>query len=150
MNDSIDRSILKVLQNNGRISHVELAQQIGLSSPAVHTRIKKMEKAGYIDKYAAILNPEKLNFELLCFISIGIQLHQSDQLNSFIEAITQMPEIMECYNVTGEYDYLIKVIVPNRKGLQVLVEYLTRIPGVSRLYTRIVIDELKATTELPI
>jgi len=150
MNDPIDIAILKILQDNGRISNVEIAQQINLSSPAVHTRIKKMERAGLIKSYAAILNPEKLLFKLTCFISIGVQLHQADQLTGFRKSIVAMPEVMECYNITGEYDYLIKVVVPNRKGLQVLVEELTRITGVSRLYTRIVIDELKSTTALPL
>jgi DNA-binding Lrp family transcriptional regulator len=150
MLDQLDKEILKLLQNEGRISNVELSQRINLSSPAIHTRIKRMEKAGVIKQYAALLNQEMIDYEMLCFISISVQIHQARELANFKDSIIKMPEILECYNVTGEYDYLVKVVVKNRQGLQKIIEKITKIPGVSRMYTRLSIDELKSTTNLPL
>lgn len=150
MIDPLDKKILGILQKEGRISNVEMSKRIHLSSPAIHTRMKRLEKKGVIRYYAAVLDQEKLDYEMLCFISVSIQHHQSRQLEFFINTITKMSEVLECHNVTGEYDYLLKVLVKNRKGLQEVVEKITKIPGVSRLYTRLSIDELKTTTEIPL
>ena len=105
---------------------------------------------GAINHYATILDRGTFDFELLCFISVSIRLHQKKEMASFKSIILNMPEVLECYNVTGEYDYLLKVVLKNRVDLQNIIEKITSIPGVSKLYTRLAIDEIKNTTILPI
>jgi len=149
--DDLDRAILKILQEEGRISHVELAGRVNLSPPAVHGRIKRLEQRGLISQYVALLNREALGYDMLCFINVSLQLHQFEKIEQFKESIRQMPEVLECHHLTGEYDYLLKVVVRNRKELQqFVVNKLTPIPGVARLLTSLVFDQIKSTTALPV
>lgn len=148
--DETDKAILQILQSEARISNVSLAARINLSPPATHARIKRLEVQGYIRKYAALLDREKVGNEMLCFISVSIQIHQSKEIKKFRENITLVPEVIECYNVTGEYDYLLKVVIKNHKHLEKLIGQITVIPGVSQLYTRLVMAEVKETTAIPL
>ncbi len=149
--DEIDKGILRILQNNGRISNVDLAQQINLSPPATHARIKRLEKNGFVSGYVALLEREKIGYDMLCFINISLQMHQPEEVARFRTAIESMPEVMECYHVTGEFDYLLKVAIHNRKDLErFLVDQLTPVPGVARIYTSLVLTEIKATTAYPL
>ena len=151
MLDSLDKAILQVLQTDGRISNVELANRVNLSPPAIHTRIKRLELQGYIRQYVALLDREQIGFDMLCFINVSLQLHQFEHVDSFRAAIQDMPEVLECHHLTGEYDYLLKVIVRNRKELQnFVVGRLTPIHGVARIHTSLVFDEIKCTTALPL
>lgn len=151
MLDTIDIAILQELQNDGRISNVELAERINLSPPATHARLKRLDEQGYIQDYVALLDQEKLGFDMMCFISVSLQLHQPEELENFRAIINDIPEVLECFHVTGEFDYLLKVIIQNRKDLQrFVVNQLTPIPGVARIYTSLVLSELKSTTELPL
>lgn len=137
------------LQKNGRISHVELSRIVNLSPPAIHTRIKRLEQQGYIDRYAALVNRELVGYEMLCFISVSLQVHQLDQVENFRRRVTEMPEVLECYHLTGEYDYLLKVAVYNQKSLQqFLMDKLTPIPGIGRIHTSLVLTEIKHSTVL--
>ncbi|MCL4875746.1 MAG: Lrp/AsnC family transcriptional regulator [Anaerolineae bacterium] len=147
--DELDRAILLELQKNGRISHVELSRIVNLSPPAIHTRIKRLEQQGYIDCYAALVNRELVGYEMLCFISVSLQVHQLDQVENFRRRVTEMPEVLECYHLTGEYDYLLKVAVYNQKSLQqFLMDKLTPIPGIGRIHTSLVLTEIKHSTVL--
>lgn len=147
--DELDRAILLELQKNGRISHVELSRIVNLSPPAIHTRIKRLEQQGYIDRYAALVNRELVGYEMLCFISVSLQVHQLDQVENFRRCVTEMPEVLECYHLTGEYDYLLKVAVYNQKSLQqFLMDKLTPIPGIGRIHTSLVLTEIKHSTVL--
>lgn len=147
--DELDRAILLELQKNGRISHVELSRIVNLSPPAIHTRIKRLEQQGYIDHYAALVNRELVGYEMLCFISVSLQVHQLDQVENFRRRVTEMPEVLECYHLTGEYDYLLKVAVYNQKSLQqFLMDKLTPIPGIGRIHTSLVLTEIKHSTVL--
>ena len=149
--DDLDRAILQELQADGRISNVELARRINLSPPATLARVKSLEEQGVIHKYTALLDAEKLGFELLCFIHIGLQLHQPEQVNSVREAIHGLPQVLECHHVTGEYDYLLKVVARGRKDLERFVlEQLTPIKGIARIHTSLVLTEVKSTTVLPV
>ncbi len=147
----LDVAILRELQSDGRISNVELAHRVHLSPPATHARVKRLEKEGYIRQYGATLDREKAGFDLLCFIQITIQLHQPQQVEKFRTLVRQMPEVLECHHITGEYDYLLKVALRNRKDLErFVVKQLTPIPGVARIHTSLVLSEIKATTALPL
>ena len=150
LNES-DWAILQEVQRDGRISNVELANRIQLSPAATHTRLKRLEKNAYIRRYVALLDAEKLGFDMTCFVNISLSLHQVEELESFRVIINEMPQVLECYHVTGEFDYLLKVVVRNRKDLQrFVVQELTPIHGVARIYTSLVLSEVKTTTALPI
>ncbi len=147
--DDTDKAILTELQTDSSISNVELARRISLSPPAVHARIKRLEELGYVRQYAAILDREKVGYDILCLITVTLEVHHMQNINLFRDAIAQMPEVLECYFITGEYDYLIKVAVHSRKELErFLMENLTPIPGIARISTSIVLTEIKYTTSL--
>ena len=149
--DGLDKSLLRALQTDGRLSNVQLARKISLSPPATHARLKQLEKDGYIRQYTAVVDREKAGYDLLCFIHIAMQMHQFEQVDKFRKLIQKMPEVLECHHITGEYDYLLKVVLRNRKDLErFVVDRLTPIPGVSRIHTSLVFTEVKSTTALPL
>ncbi|HMZ08928.1 MAG TPA: Lrp/AsnC family transcriptional regulator [Anaerolineales bacterium] len=149
--DELDKALLRELQTDGRLTNVELARRISLSPPATLTRLKRLEKDGYIRNYAAIIDREKAGYDLLCFIHIGMQTHQFEQVENFRKLVQDMPEVLECHHITGEYDYLLKVVFRSRKELErFAVNRLTPIPGVSRIHTSLVFTEVKSTTALPL
>jgi DNA-binding Lrp family transcriptional regulator len=149
--DDLDRAILQTLQTDGRISNVDLSERVNLSPPAIHARLKRLEQRGYIRQYVALLDREKVGYDMLCFIHVSLQLHQSEQVENFRQVIQALPEVLECHHLTGEYDYLLKVAARNRKDLErFVVCCLTPIPGVARIHTSLVLSEIKATTALPL
>jgi len=151
MLDPTDKLILQILQEEGRLSNAELARRVNLSPPATHARLRRLEEDGYIRQYAALLDRERTGFDMLCFVQISLQLHQPQQVEAVRAAIREMPEVLECHHVTGEYDYLLKVVIHNRKDLERFVlERLTPVPGVARIHTSLVLTEVKATTALPV
>ena len=150
MLDEIDHQILTLLQDDGRISNAELARRIDLSPPATYMRVKSLEEQGYVRRYVALLEPEKVGYDLMCFVQVTLQLHSMEQIQIFRQVIQGMSEVLECHHVTGEYDYLLKVVLRNRKELEVfLLERLTPVPGVARIHTSMVLSEVKYTTALP-
>ena len=150
MLDDIDKALLRSLQADGRLSNVELARKVNLSPPATHTRLKRLERDGYIRQYAAIVDREKAGYDLLCLILIGVQMHQVEQVEKFREATRKMPEVLECHHITGEYDYLLKEALKNRKDLErFVVDKITSI-GVARVHTSLVLAEVKSTMVLPL
>lgn len=149
--DEIDIVILRELQADSSVSNVELARRIDLSAPATHTRVKRLEQLGFIKRYTAILDYEKLGYDMLCFIFVSLQMHQIDKVQNFRDEMLKLPEVLECHFVTGEYDYIIKVAVHSRQDLQrFLMDRLTPIPAVAQIHTHIVLDEVKSTTALPL
>ena len=149
--DDLDKAILEQLQADGRMSNAELARRINLSPPATHARVRQLEKRGYISQYAALLDRERSGYDMLCFVHMSLQLHQQENIDRVRTAINQMPEVLECYHVTGEFDYLLKVVIRNRKDLErFLMDRLTPISGVARFNTSLVLTEVKSTTALPL
>ena len=149
--DNLDKAILRELQTDGRVSNAELARRVNLSPPAIHARLRRLEEQGFIRQYAALLDREKVGYDMLCFVNMNLQLHQQEQMETVRAAILAIPEVLECYSLTGEYDYLLKVAIRNRKDLERFVmHHLTQIPGVHQVHTSIVLTELKSTTALPI
>jgi DNA-binding Lrp family transcriptional regulator len=128
-----------------------LARRVNLSPPAIHARLKRLEEQGFIRQYVALLDREKVGYDMLCFVNMNLQLHQQEQIDTVRAAILDIPEVLECYSLTGEYDYLLKVAIRNRKDLERFVmHHLTKISGVHQVHTSIVLTELKSTTALPI
>lgn len=149
--DDIDRDMLQILQEQGRISNAELARQVNLSPPAVHSRLKRLETLGFIQKYAALLDREKVGYDILCFVHVSLLAHQHEHIVRFREATLKMPEVLECHHITGEYDYLLKVVIRNRSDLErFVVNQLTPLSGVARLHTSLVLSEVKSSTVMPI
>jgi DNA-binding Lrp family transcriptional regulator len=149
--DTLDKSVLRALQLDGRLSNVELAQKVSLSPPAALNRLRRLEKDGYIRRYTAVVDREKAGYDLLCFVHISLQMHQLEQVEKFRKLMRQMPEVLECHHITGEYDYLLKVALRNSKDMErFVVDRLTPIHGVSRIHTSLVLTEVKSTTALPL
>lgn len=149
--DEIDRTLLTLLQTDARLSLAELARRVDLSPPGIQKRLKKLEECGVIQQYALLVNRESVGFDMLCFVQVTLQRHEPTAVTGFRHAISQMPEVLECYHLTGEYDYLLKVVVRNRRHLeQFLLETLTPVPGMDKIRTSLVLSELKATTAVPI
>ncbi|HEU5013444.1 MAG TPA: Lrp/AsnC family transcriptional regulator, partial [Roseiflexaceae bacterium] len=111
--DDKDRAILNLLQREGRISNADLARRVGLSQPATFARVRRLEQDGYICGYAAQLNREKLGYGMMCYVHVSQQLHQRRELEKLREALLDMPEVLECVFVTGEFDFLLKVVLRN-------------------------------------
>lgn len=147
--DQLDRTILEELQVNGRISVADLGRKIHLSPPAVYQRIKRLERAGVIRRYVALINREAAGYDVLCFIRVSIQPHSKEQLENFEKVINSLPAVLECYRTVGNSDVLLKVIVHDNKELDRFIsEHLMTIPGVERIDTSIVLHEMKSTTAL--
>ncbi|MEB1809611.1 MAG: Lrp/AsnC family transcriptional regulator [Bacillaceae bacterium] len=147
--DKVDIQILDILQKHAHVSNAEIARRVNLSSPAVHTRIKRLENEGYISQQVAILNPEKLGFDLLCFVFISSNIHHSEKLDVLEEAFRQMPEVLECHCLTGEYDYLLKVANKDRRDLQTFIRKLNKL-GITKIQTSLGLREIKYSSVLPI
>jgi DNA-binding Lrp family transcriptional regulator len=149
--DEIDDAILRELQVDGRLSNADLARRIGLSQAATHGRVRRLERDGIIDRYVALVDREQAGFDLLCFVSVGLRAHGHDDVERFREAVIAAPEVLEVHHVTGEYDYVLRVALRNRRDLErFLVDRLNTISGIARIQTSVVVREVKRSTALPI
>ncbi len=149
--DKLDWQLLALLQTNARVTNTELARKLGLSPPGLYKRLKKLETQGVVRQYVALLNPEALGLDLLCFVSVSLAHHRRDLRRKFRDAMRSMPEVLECHFLTGEVDYVVKLVVANHTELEkFLFEKLMSIQGVDRVRTSIVVNEIKASTALPL
>jgi Lrp/AsnC family leucine-responsive transcriptional regulator len=145
--DQLDYAILRELQVNGRISVADLARKIHLSAPAVHQRIKRLERAGVIQQYVALLNRETIGYDLLCFVRVSLQPHTRENLDALEAAMLANALVLECYRTAGNADILLKIAVQNHRELDDFVGgYLARLPGVDRIETSLVMGEVKTST----
>lgn len=147
--DDLDLQILDILQKGAQVSNSEIAKRVNLSPPATHARIKRLENEGYINQHVAILNQEKLGFDLLSFIFISTNIHQADKLEILEKELAAMPEVLECHCLTGEYDYILKVANKDRRELESFIRKLNRL-GITRIQTSLALREIKYSTVLPI
>jgi DNA-binding Lrp family transcriptional regulator len=149
--DALDRRLLAALQEDGRRSSAELARELDLSGAGLQKRLRKLEQRGVIGRYAAVVNRHAVGLDLLCFIHIMLAHHRPDSIRRFPDRIREMPEVLECHFLTGEFDYLLKVVVASHDALErFLFERLMKVPGVDRIRTSIVVKEVKSTTSLPL
>ena len=148
--DELDRAILRELQENARITNADLARKIHLSQPAVHNRIKKLEKRGIIRRYTAQLDAEIIGYDLICFLQIrtdGAPQH----LRCIQETVADLPQVQECHHLTGEYDVLIKVVVKHRQQLEAFIhEHISPLNGIQQLQTNVVLSEFKNSGDIPL
>jgi len=151
MLDALDQRILDELQKDARISNAELARRVNLSPPATHARVKRLEEKETIQQYVALLDRQRTGYDMLCFVRVSLQLHDLAQVIGFHEAVRKIPEVLECHHVTGDYDYLLKVVAHNTEDLEnFLVNRLTPIPGIAQIHTSLVLREVKNSTILPL
>jgi Lrp/AsnC family leucine-responsive transcriptional regulator len=149
--DRYDKMILAALQRDGRISNVQLAQEVSLSESATLRRVRALEEEGLIDRYAALLNQNKAGLPGNVFVQIGLHREVESDLSAFEEAVRNVPEVMECYLMTGEFDYLLRVVVADMADFErIHKESLTRLPGVARVNSSFGIRTVQRKTELPL
>ena len=149
--DATNRKILEILQDNGAITNSDLAGLIGLSAASTLERVKKLEKNGFITQYVALVDPEKVGKGLTAFMEISIADHSSEALQVFLDAISTIPEILECHHITGEKDYILKVVTEDVQSYEKLaVEKVAKIPHIGRVNTMIVLSTKKQLTAIPL
>jgi len=145
----IDRRILRVLQDDARTSYVDLAEQVGLSTTPCKERIKRMEREGVIRGYQAILNPQYLDAGLVVFVQIRLNRTSQDIFEEFKTSAYGLPEVQECYLVSGNFDYLIKARVADMAAYrEFLGETLLTLPGVQESTSYVVMEQVKETLAL--
>jgi len=149
--DQIDRKILRFLQGHGRASNLELAEAVGLSPAQCHRRHRRLEEQGVIAHYETHLNAARLGLSVVAFIHVAMEKGHIRDLKKFTDVIVALPEILECYSVTGDFDYVIKVVAHDLKSLsQFLMDTLMRLPGVNSVRSSVCLDEIKCTSSLPL
>ena len=149
--DGFDRRIIDQLQRNGRISNVDLAKAVGLSPSPCLRRVRYLEDAGIIDRYVAILNQSSAGFSLSVFVQVTLERQVETALETFERIIAQRPEVMEAYLMTGDSDYLLRIVVPDVSDYVVfLKDHLTRIPGVASIKSSFALNRVKYETALPL
>lgn len=150
--DDYDRQILRVLQQDGRISNQDLACRIGLSPSPCLRRLRTLEESGLITGYRALLDAKKLGLSLMALIHISMDQHTPERFSNFEEKIAQIPEVLECLLITGQdADYQLKVVVRDMDGYQeLLLNRITRITGVSGVHSSFVLRRVVDKTALPL
>jgi DNA-binding Lrp family transcriptional regulator len=149
--DRYDRLILDALQKDGRISNVQLANLVSLSESACLRRVRALEESGIIGRYAALLSQPKVGLSGNVFVHIGLHREEESELAAFEDAVRNIPEVMECYLMTGEFDYLLRVVVSDMADFERLHrDALTRLPGVARVNSSVAIRTVQKKTELPL
>ena len=142
--DKVDLQILRTLQENARLTTKELAAQVSLSSTPVFERLNRLEREGYIKKYIAVLDADKLNQGFVVFCNVKLRRMNKDIAMEFTRIIQNIPEVTECYNISGSYDYLLKIHAPNMKYHQeFIINVLGTIDSLGSLESMFVMDEVK-------
>lgn len=149
--DVIDRKILQTLQREARISNVDLAKRVHLSPTPCFERVRRLEEAGYIERYVALLNPKKLGMGLLAFVEVSLDKTNPTAFDRFRSTVAGMVEVQECHMVAGGFDYLLKVRITDMEAYRrFLGDRISALPGVNRTHTYFVMEETKATQEVTI
>ena len=147
--DSIDIDILRCLQENARLTTKELAARVNLTTTPVFERLKRLERGGFIKKYVAVLDAEKLNMGFVVFCSVKLKQMNREVAQAFISVIKDIPQVVECYNISGEYDYMLKIHSPNMKYYnEFIINVLGTIDAIGSILSSFVMDEIKNTHAL--
>ncbi|HNQ27275.1 MAG TPA: Lrp/AsnC family transcriptional regulator [Aquaticitalea sp.] len=149
--DAIDKKLLKLIQEDSSQTNKALSIKLNLSVTAVYERIKKLEKEGVISKYVALVQKEKAHKAFVVFCHIKLLQHTQDYVIKFENEVRYLAEVLECYHISGEYDYLLKVIVSDMEAFrEFMVNKLTTISHIGSTHSMFVINEVKHTTAIPI
>lgn len=153
--DKLDRSILRRLQENGRETYDVIGEQVGLSPSAVLRRVKRLEEAGVIERYVALVPPEKVGLGLTAYLNVRLEksteIHKRNPMDAFKQSVQNWPEVVECASLTGDMDYLLRVVVSDMQHYsRFIMETLLKHPSVADCKTSFVLDRVKATTSVPV
>ena len=147
--DAIDRKILKELQDDGRITNVELASRVGISAPPCLRRVRALEEAGYIKGYRALLDEKKLGYEVTVFAMVHLASQAESDLTAFEKFVRSQPLVRECWMLSGEIDFVLKCVAPDLKTFQAFVEKLTAAPNVRNVKTSLTLRNSKDAAMVP-
>jgi Lrp/AsnC family transcriptional regulator, leucine-responsive regulatory protein len=149
--DTTDWKILGLLQADARMSNVDLAAKVGLSPSPCLNRVRALEKEGYISRYVTLLDPLTVGLKVSVFIQVTLERQVESALEGFERAIRDRPEVMECYLMTGDADYLLRVVVPDLQAVEhFILSVLTRVPGVGNIKSSFALKQVKYQTALPL
>jgi len=149
--DTIDKKLIQLVQQNSKQTNKELSLHLNLSITAVYERIKKLEKAVIIDRYVAVINKEKVNKAFLVFCQIKLIQHTKEYLTKFEKEVMALDEVMECYHISGEYDYLLKILVKDMPSFrEFMVTKLTTLQHIGSTQSSFSINEVKCETVLKV
>ncbi len=151
--DQTDIKILQILQKDGRITNAKLAAQVGISPPSMLERVRKLEASGIINNYAALLDRKKIGYSLMAIIIVSLSLHQVSSLKRVVEKLAELEDVQECYQLTGDVDFLLKVATKDMDSYTDFVNHkLSGIPGIQNIKTSFVLDTIKYSTsfKLPV
>jgi len=149
--DRLDRRILEVIQEDARISNAELAERVGLSPSPCWRRVRALQERGVIRKFVTLVEPEAIGLPVNVWVNVTLREQVEKRLEHFEEAIVRRPEVMECYLMTGESDYLLRVVVPDIAAYQRFVlDHLTRIEGIASIKSSFALKQVKYKTALPL
>ncbi|MCE6981128.1 Lrp/AsnC family transcriptional regulator [Pseudomonas frederiksbergensis] len=149
--DATDRRILRALQRDGRLQNLELAKQVGLSPSPCLRRVRLLEEAGVIERYVALVNPVAVDVAVTLFVRVWLTGQDEVTVDRFINAVRELPEVLECHLMAGDCDFLLRVVASDLEAYrQFQIKHLARIKGVQNLKTEIPMQKIKLTTELPI
>lgn len=149
--DAIDRKILDLLQENARLPNVQLAELVGLSPSPCLRRVRELEERGVIRRYVTLLDPAPVGLPVSVFVNVTLERQVEQALERFEAAILERPEVMECYLMTGDADYLLRVVTADLAGYErFLIDHLTRVPGVASIKSSFSLKQVKYRTALPL
>ena len=143
--------LLGILQQNGRITNQELAEQAGMSASPCWRRVQALQDSGVIRRYVALVDPAKIGLDIIAWATVQLQCYKEDEVRRFEESVAGVPEIVECYSVMGEAEYVLKIMVTGAQDYdRFLHEFLFKIPGLVRVRSSLALREVKYTTALPL
>jgi len=149
--DRIDLQLLEALQRDGRATNPALGEAVHLSASQVSRRIQRLEQAGLIDRSVTLLRASKVGLTVTAFTRVSLERHGEAHNHGFDRAVMLMPEVLECYSVTGPYDYMLRIVAADLEAFaQFMMHRLMRLPGVRSVEYSVVLQEIKRTTELPL
>jgi Lrp/AsnC family leucine-responsive transcriptional regulator len=149
--DAIDRKILTLLQENARLANVDLAESVGLSPSPCLRRVRELEESGVIRRYVTLLDPVPIGLPVSVFVNVTLERQVEHALEHFEAAILERPEVMECYLMTGDSDYLLRVVTADLAAYErFLMDHLTRVPGVASIKSSFALKQVKYRTALPL
>ncbi|MCU0316639.1 MAG: Lrp/AsnC family transcriptional regulator [Fimbriimonadaceae bacterium] len=149
--DEADLKILRLLQEDGRITNADLARQVGLSPPSMLQRVRKLEESGFIENYTTRLNHGALGYGLMVVAMVSLSLHQEKPIEQFVDAVRSIPEVLECLNVSGDCDFLLKIIAKDMADYERIVrEKLSRVKGIGKINSCFVLGVNKNTSAIPL
>lgn len=149
--DATDARILSVLQRQGRISNADLAEAVNLSASACHRRVQRLEQAGYIRDYVALLDPKLMGRATVVFVEISLSGQREEVLDAFETEVRRIPDVLECHLMAGKADYLLKVVAKDAEDFaRIHRKKLARLPGVAQIQSSFALRQVRQTTALPV